>query len=223
MAAYQMEVFTFLDSPWDRYLQGEEAALSPEAMAGAELFYGKAGCAQCHSGPLLSDLQFYNIGVPQIGPGKAPHEPYDYGRARETGDERDLFAFRTPPLRNVSITGPWMHNGAYTTLEGAVRHHLNPTQAVAEYDFDQLSPLLLAEDSGETAVHTAALSASSLVALRTGLSDAEVAALLAFLEALTSPSALDLEHTIPAAVPSGLPVDDFNPSGLAQRPSMTGD
>lgn len=210
LAAYQMDTFTFLDSPWDRYLQGDEAALSSEALAGAELFYGKAGCADCHRGPLLSDMQFYNLGVPQIGPGKAPHEPYDYGRARETGDDADLFAFRTPPLRNVAITGPWMHNGAYLTLEAAVRHHLDPAAAVAAYDLSQLSPLLLGEDSGDTAVHTAPLSAPSLMALRTELSDAEVAALLAFLEALTSPSATDLAHTIPDSVPSGLPVDDFD-------------
>lgn len=148
LAAYQMDTFTFLDSPWDRYLQGDTTAVSPEALAGAELFYGQAGCADCHSGALLSDLQFHNIGVPQIGPGKGSEEPYDFGRARETGDDSDLFAFRTPPLRNVAITGPWMHNGAYATLEAAVRHHLNARAAVANYDFGQLPPLVLAEDSG---------------------------------------------------------------------------
>jgi cytochrome c peroxidase len=206
LAAYQMDTFTFLDSPWDRYLQGDSTALSPEAQAGAELFYGEAGCAQCHSGPLLTDLQFHNIGVPQIGPGKGAEEPYDFGRARETGDERDLFAFRTPPLRNVAITGPWMHNGAYLTLEAAVLHHLNPAESVANYDFSQLSAHLLAEDSGDTAVHTAPLNAPSFAMPSRNLTDAEIAALLTFLEALTSPSALDLSHTIPDSVPSGLPV-----------------
>jgi cytochrome c peroxidase len=207
LAAYQMETFTFLDSPWDRFLQGDESTLSPEAAAGAVLFYGKAGCAQCHSGSLLSDLQFHNIGVPQIGPGKGVEAPLDYGRARETGDDNDLFAFRTPPLRNVAITGPWMHNGAYTTLEAAVRHHLNPAEAVAHYDFGQLSPLVLEEDSGDTAVHTASLSAPSLFNMQTDLTDAEVMALLAFLESLTSPSAADLSTIPPETVPSGLPVD----------------
>ncbi|MCA9969934.1 MAG: hypothetical protein KC425_06955, partial [Anaerolineales bacterium] len=206
LAAYQMETFTFLDSPWDRYLLGDQAALSPEALAGAQLFYGAAGCAQCHGGPLLSDLQFHNIGVPQIGPGKGLEEPYDFGRARETGDPGDLFAFRTPPLRNVAITGPWMHNGAYLTLEAAVRHHLDPAQAVATYDLRQLSPLLLEEDSGDPAVHTAALAAPSFAMPAVDLTAAEVAALLAFLDALTSPSAADLAHTIPTAVPSGLTV-----------------
>lgn len=206
LAAYQMDTFTFLDSPWDRYLQGDETALSAEALAGAALFYGKAGCADCHSGSLLSDLQFHNIGVPQIGPGKGNEEPLDFGRARETGYDSDLFAFRTPPLRNVAITGPWMHNGAYSSLEAVILHHLNPREAVANYDFGQLSALMLAEDSGDTAVHTAALNAPSFAMPTRDLTDAEIAELIAFLEALTSPTATDLSHVVPDAVPSGLPV-----------------
>ncbi|MCA9921344.1 MAG: ASPIC/UnbV domain-containing protein, partial [Anaerolineales bacterium] len=206
IAAYQMETFTFLDSPWDRYLQGDKSVLPTDALAGATLFYGKAGCAQCHSGPLLSDMDFHNIGVPQVGPGKGFEEPFDYGRARETGDDSDLFAFRTPPLRNVAITGPWMHNGAYTTLETAVRHHLDPEAAVATYDFSRLSDMMLEEDSGDTAVHTAALSAPSLERVNVELTDDEVALLLTFLHSLTSPAATDLSHTIPNAVPSGLKV-----------------
>ncbi|MCA9956593.1 MAG: VCBS repeat-containing protein, partial [Anaerolineales bacterium] len=206
IAAYEMETFTFLDSPWDRYLQGDKTALSTEALDGAALFYGEAGCAQCHSGPLLTDMQFHNIGVPQIGPGKGNEAPFDYGRSRETDNESDLFAFRTPPLRNVSITGPWMHNGVYLTLEDAVRHHLNPVQMVGNYDFGQLSTLMQEEYLGVTAVRTAALSAPSFAMPQMNLSDADVAAILAFLESLTSPTARDLSFTIPDAVPSGLPV-----------------
>lgn len=206
IAAYQMNTFTFLDSPWDRYLQGDEKALSAEALQGARLFYGEAGCARCHSGPLLSDMQFHNIGVPQAGPGKGAEAPLDYGRARETGDDSDLFAFRTPPLRNVAITGPWMHNGVYLTLEEAVRHHINPVQAVADCDYGALSPLMQKEDSGNPDVHAAALTAPSFVVPATDLSDDQILALLAFLEALTSPSAADLSHTIPESVPSSLPV-----------------
>ncbi|MCB8947359.1 MAG: VCBS repeat-containing protein [Ardenticatenaceae bacterium] len=206
IAAYEMETFTFLDSPWDRYLQGEENALSHEALKGATLFYGEAGCAQCHSGSLLTDMQFHNIGVPQVGPGKGEEAPLDYGRSRETEDENDLFAFRTPPLRNVSITGPWMHNGVYLTLEEAVRHHLNPAQMVGNYDYSQLSDLMQADDWAGTAVRTAALSAPSFAMPQRNLSDADVAAILAFLDSLTSPTARDLSFTIPDSVPSGLPV-----------------
>jgi cytochrome c peroxidase len=204
LAAYQMATFTFLDSPWDRYLGGETDALSPLAAEGARLFYGQANCVQCHSGPLLSDLQFHNIAVPQIGPGKGNEWPLDFGRARETGDLRDMFAFRTPPLRNVAITGPWMHNGAFTSLEAAVRHHFQP---LPTYDLAQLTPLMQITVPEPDVCHIAE-TAPSAVTPTPYLTDAEVAALLAFLDSLTSPSALDLVHTIPERVPSGLPVED---------------
>ncbi len=203
LAAYQMETFTFLDSPWDRYLMGERDALSPEAEEGARLFFGAAGCAQCHNGPLLSDLQFYNLAVPQIGPGKGNEQPLDFGRARETGDLLDLYAFRTPPLRNVAVTGPWMHNGAFTSLETAVRHHFNP---LPTYDADQLSPLMQTTVPAPDICHIAA-AAPSISPPTPPLTDAEVMAILAFLEALTSETAVDLRHTIPLRVPSGLPVE----------------
>ena len=205
LAAYQMATFTFTNAPWDRYLLGDQTALSKEALQGAILFYGTAGCAACHSGPLLTDLQFYNLGVPQIGPGKGFEEPLDYGRARETGDVRDLFAFRTPPLRNVAITGPWMHNGAFLTLEATIRHHLNPAASAAAYDLDQLSPLMQAESSHDPAVLLAALQADSFQARNQPLRDTEIEYLLAFLNSLTSPSAGDPD-LIPDSVPSGLPV-----------------
>lgn len=203
LAAYQMETFTFLDSPWDRYLAGDLDALTPEAEAGARLFYGAAGCAQCHSGALMSDLKFYNLAVPQIGHGKGNEQPLDFGRARETGYQADLFAFRTPPLRNVAITGPWMHNGAFTTLEAAVRHHFNP---LPTYDITQLTPLMQQTVQAPEILYIAT-NAPSLTPPTPSLSDAEVAALLAFLESLTAETAVDLRHTIPPRVPSGLPVE----------------
>ena len=139
LAAFQIDAFTLLDSPWDRYLAGDDAALSDEAKQGALLFYGAAGCAECHSGNLLTDQEFHNIAVPQFGPGKGRKNAYiDLGHARETQNPDDRFAFRTPPLRNVALTGPWMHNGAYTTLEEAVRHHLDAQQWCEQYDYSQL-------------------------------------------------------------------------------------
>ena len=140
IAAFEADAFTLLDSPWDHYLNGDDSALSDQAMQGALLFYGKAQCSQCHSGALLPDQKFHNIGVPQLGAGKGRANRYfDPGRERETGKPEDRFAFRTPPLRNVALTGPWMHNGAYLSLEDALRHHLNPQQAFQNYDLSQLS------------------------------------------------------------------------------------
>jgi cytochrome c peroxidase len=207
LAAYEIAVFSPEDSPFDRYIRGEAGALSPAALRGAELFYGEAGCATCHSGGLLTDQKFYNLAVPQIGPGKGREQPLDLGRARETGNACDRFAFRTPPLRNVAITGPWMHNGAFVTLEAAVRQHLNPAASLAAYDPGQLSVVLQDTCQDQPEVLRAILATKSDVpSEQAQLSDRQMQDLLAFLEALTSPRAQDLADTIPASVPSGLQV-----------------
>ena len=78
--------------------------------------------------------------MPQVGPGKGDGDDLtdDFGRFRETLVETQRYAFRTPSLLNVTETGPWGHAGGYTTLEAAVRHHLNPQVAIDNYDFSQL-------------------------------------------------------------------------------------
>jgi cytochrome c peroxidase len=207
IAAYENVTFTFEDSPFDRYIRGDEGALSDAEKRGALLFYGEAGCASCHSGVLLTDQQFYNLAVPQLGPGKGREQPYDLGRARETGSDCDRFAFRTPPLRNVAITGPWMHNGAFTSLEETIRHHLNPAASLQDYDPAQLMAELqdTCQDQPEVLAMILATESDS-ASEQVQLSAAEMQDLLAFLNALTAPSALDLADTIPASVPSGLPV-----------------
>ena len=206
LAAYQAVVFTFEDSPFDRYLHGDLQALSEAQVRGALLFYGEAGCAACHAGGLLTDQQFHNLAVPQLGHGKGREKPLDLGRARESGNDCERFAFRTPPLRNVALTGPWMHNGAFTTLEATVRHHLDPVNDLLNYDETQL-PVALQETCKETPEVLAAILASfaNEPAAR-NLNEDQIRDLLAFLDALTSPGALDLSHTIPAEVPSGLTV-----------------
>jgi cytochrome c peroxidase len=208
MAAYEIAVFTFKDAPFDRYIQGDKSALSDEAKQGALLFYGEVGCATCHSTVLLTDQKFYNLAVPQIGDGKGREQPFDLGRARETGNDCDRYAFRTPPLRNVAITGPWMHNGAFTTLEVTVRHHLDPKASLQNYDPGQLSELLkdTCQDQPETIAAIEKWYTPKNASEGVQLTDEEMRLLLAFLGSLTSPSALDLSHTIPASVPSGLPV-----------------
>jgi cytochrome c peroxidase len=138
LASFIEVSYTLRNSPWDRYLAGRRKALDRTEKEGALLFYGKARCAECHAGPLMTDQEFHNIGVPHLGPGRKPHEPFDLGAFTVTEREEDRFAFRTPPLRNVSLTGPWMHNGAYKSLEGAVRHHLRPERSLRNYDKRQL-------------------------------------------------------------------------------------
>ncbi|MFN2138618.1 MAG: cytochrome c peroxidase [Candidatus Promineifilaceae bacterium] len=205
IAAYEMSVFTYNDSPWDRYLAGDETALNEAARRGAALFYGEAGCARCHSGPLLTDQYFHNIGVPQLGPGKNDEAGFDYGRLLESKQETDMYAFRTPSLHNVTVSGPWMHNGAYTSLEAAVRHHLDPAAALENYNALDLHPMLWASYKvpGDLLA-----TLDPLLAEPAALNDAQVADLLAFLETLTAPAALqDGCDLIPDSVPSGLPVD----------------
>jgi cytochrome c peroxidase len=211
IAAYQIEAFTLLNSPWDRYLEGDTNALGEERKRGARLFYGKGNCSQCHTGPLMTDQEAHNIGVPQLGPGKEPDEPYDLGFYSQTGDPEDRFAFRTPPLRNVTVTGPWMHNGAYKTLRAAVEHHLHPRQSLRQYRADQLSrdlrrtfegPLKsnqldqLPPGIGESLIPTVRTSEKDIeLVLGTldpelrdiQLTNDEVDAIMSFLKALTSP------------------------------------
>lgn len=208
LAAYEISAFTFEDSPYDRYLLGDLTALSEKEKAGALLFYGKAGCSTCHSSGLLTDQKFHNIAVPQIGDGKGREQPFDLGRARETGNDCDRYAFRTPPLRNVAISGPWMHNGAFISLEAAVKHHFDPKSGLQNYDPGQLSELLAdtCQDQPETIAAILNWYNASNASDGVILSDEEFDQLIVFLEALTSPSASDLGHIIPASVPSGLPV-----------------
>jgi cytochrome c peroxidase len=114
-------------SPWDAYLSGDLEALTESQKQGALLFYGKARCSVCHSGKLQSDFDYHSIGVPQRDFG--PHSRRrDLGRAAVTLDQEDLFKFRTPPLLGVKDTAPYGHNGAFSTLESVIVHHVNPLE-----------------------------------------------------------------------------------------------
>jgi cytochrome c peroxidase len=209
IAAFEVEAFTTVNSPFDRYVRGDNGALSEAEKRGALLFFGKADCGACHLGPQLTDQQFHSIGVPQVGPGFAPESPEDHGRERVTGAAGDRFQFRTPPLRNVELTGPYMHDGAYTTLEAAVRHYLNTSTALRSYDASQLREDLRASHvSDASTLDAMAATLDALVQSPLALSDAEVDDLVTFLRSLTDPAAHDLSGTIPPSVPSGLPVGD---------------
>jgi len=199
------------DSPFDRYLAG--APLEPAAERGRGLFYGAAGCAVCHSGRFQTDSQFYAIAMPQIGPGKAARfedNARDEGRMRVTGDPADAYAFRTPSLRNVTLTAPYGHSGAYATLEGVIRQHLDPVGALMSYDRSQaiLPDLAGASDwrvLDDPAEMQAIADANVLEPM--SLDEAQIADLIAFLEALTEPGSQNGRLGVPETVPSGLPVD----------------
>lgn len=204
IAAFELQSFSQMDSPFDRYLAGDDSALNDAQKRGALLFYGRARCATCHRGPLLSDLQFHNIAAPQLGPGKETSPPLDLGRAEATGNPQDNFRFRTPILRNVAMTGPWMHAGAYTTLDAVVRHYRNPAQSLRNYDSSQLDPRLSGEVHVQEQLNAGILNTLDPLLAPVALNNNEVDDLVAFLGSLTDPTAALV--VAPATVPSGLPV-----------------
>ena len=126
---------------------------------------------------------------------------------RVTGDPEDAYTFRTPSLRNVTLTAPYGHNGAYPTLEGVIRQHLDPVGALRAYVLETAALPLF--DNAEDSWVIANPAEVDLIAAATDLAprdmaDADVAALVAFLETLTDKAE---RLGVPETVPSGLPVD----------------
>ncbi|MDP5085682.1 MAG: cytochrome-c peroxidase [Yoonia sp.] len=196
------------DAPFDRVLRGE-ATLPEPAATGMALFYGEAGCASCHSGPFLTDHDFHAMGAPQIGPGKAArfeNHVRDEGRYRVTGAAEDLYAFRTPSLRNVALTGPYGHAGSHSDLRAFVEAHLDPVKSLRAYDLAAATLPDLPVDDARGRVDFEAIAAAVDYAPRQ-VSEADVTALIAFLDALTDPASVEGRLGVPETVPSGLPVD----------------
>ena len=114
LAAFQRTIRSG-GSRFDRHEQGQTDALSPSEKRGLELFRGKANCASCHNGFLLTNQAFENNGIEPAGS--------DSGRARITGSPEDFLRFRVPSLRNVDITAPYMHDGRFNALEDVIDHY----------------------------------------------------------------------------------------------------
>jgi cytochrome c peroxidase len=150
LAAFERTVVS-RDSPFDRYLAGDKSALSEEARQGWELFKGDAGCIRCHRGPNFSDGKFYRLGTTFT----------DKGRGAITGDRRAFYAFRTPGLRDIARTAPYLHDGSMETLTKVVEFYYRgiPTLSPDGQPLD-VEPLL-------------------------GQSYSEISAIVAFLESLT--------------------------------------
>ena len=207
IAAFEMSALTRTDSPFDRYLKHNDAALTPEQKRGALLFFGKASCSSCHNGPFLGGQGFADVGVPQIGPGVGSALPLDLGRGELPGNDFYRFAFRIVPLRNVELTAPYFHDGAYRTLAAVVHHYNDAKTDLASFDASTLPADVRALYHGDAATVADILSHIDFrLQQPLRLTDAEEAELVAFLQSLTDPSARDLSALRPAAVPSGLPV-----------------
>ncbi len=201
------------DSPWDDYIT-KGKPLPALAERGRELFFGDAGCSGCHSGPLFTDQNFYAVGVPQFGPGR-PFDgdtlPRDLGRMETTKNPADAYRFRTPSLRNVALTAPYGHNGAYPTLRDMIRHMCDPLTTRSAWTpgmarLPQIEGLTgdfaVLDDSEEMARQVAFLDLTPVTMI-----EDDIDALEAFLNALTGKTALQRPLGRPDAVPSGLSVD----------------
>lgn len=206
IAAFEIDAFTKTRSPFDRYLDHDDAALTVDEKRGALLFFGKARCVQCHNGPLLGANDFANTGVAQIGPGVGASAPLDRGRGSLPNNNFYPFAFRVAPLRNVELTAPYMHDGAFPTLEAVIAHYNDAPTTLRSYDPSQLAPAVRAQYHGEPATIDSVLNHLDFRIRPLGLTQAEQRDLVKFLKALTDSAARDLGPLIPARVPSGLPV-----------------
>ena len=176
IAAYERRLVStaFQPSAFDRMLAGDDTAMTDAAIRGARLYIGKAACDECHRGPMFADQKFHNIGVPQTGDhafepdlgrdqgipivkqslftrAGAFSDAHDDSHLRNLAQRpADVGAFKTPTLRTVARTGPYMHDGVYATL-GEVIDHYNRGGGMGDFSGTKevtISPLLL--DSQET-------------------------------------------------------------------------
>lgn len=214
VSAFQGFAFRSTNSAFDQYIRGDVDALTDKQIRGMELFYGPANCSSCHSGVFQTDHQFYGIAMPQIGPGAEAGTPLeDRGRAEATNFDEDFAKFRTPSLRNVWITKPYGHSGAYNSLKAVVEHHLDPLTSLANYNTRQATlpkdaefDLIDFDSHNDLALRQKIIDANDLQPVT--LTNSELNDLLEFLRALTDWNALDMTWMVPDSVASGLPVED---------------
>jgi cytochrome c peroxidase len=209
----------FADAPIDQFARGQPNALSESQKRGALLFFGKARCVECHAvsghaNEMFSDFQEHVIGIPQIAPTSGnvifdgANQDEDFGLEQITGYAADRYKFRTSPIRNVALQPAFFHNGAFTRLGDAVRHHLNVFESAANYD-----PFLAGVDP-DLAIRRGPIApvlerVDSLLISPVQLTEEEFNQLVDFvgnglLDSRAKPDRL--RKLIPASVPSGFPV-----------------
>ncbi len=133
IAAFERTVIT-TDSPFDRYVRGDQEALTSQEQWGLEIFNGKAHCTACHWGSNFTDGRFHNIGVKPGDPAKP-----DLGRYEITKDQRDRGAFKTPTVRDAALRAPYLHDGSEKSLESLVEFY----NRGGDVDDPNLDPLIV--------------------------------------------------------------------------------
>ena len=210
IAGFMASAFTFTETPWDRFLGGDDNQLTSAALRGAKAFM-TVGCTNCHETPQFDGApgnEFHNDGLAQFGPGvgDGPSGRDDFGRERVTGDPTDRRRFVTRPLRNIELTAPYGHVGQFATLKSFVEHYDDVDARLLEYD--------IAANVADAALWpTLLVNFNDILANRDTLLlsirfDEETAVdIVEFLHALTDEDARDLSGVIPDRVPSGLAID----------------
>jgi len=204
IGGFMVEKLTFNNTPWDRFLGGDDNALSARQLEGAKTFLSLK-CSICHNGAAFTDQDFHDVAVAQIGPGPGDgsngHD--DFGRMRVTGQASDQYRFGTTPLRNVELTGPYGHDGSIASLRDFIAHYSESDVKLLNFDPTTLEPALQG---------TLQNNASAILAQRDPLLQGVVFGsdivdkLMDYMAALTDPDARDLSHLTPAHVPSKLEV-----------------
>ena len=205
IAGFIIDQYSFANSPWDRFLAGNDAALTQRQLAGAQTFL-TLKCSICHNGATLSDDAFHDVAVAQIGPGEGNGASLrdDFGRMNVTGLATDQYLFRTTPLRNVELTGPYGHDGSVTSLRAFVEHYSESNLKLLGYDPSVLEPALRT---------TLLPNASAILTQRDPLLAGVVLTpdlvdkLMDYMGALTDDAARNLSRSVPVRVPSRLPID----------------
>jgi cytochrome c peroxidase len=216
----------YANAPLDKFARGDTHAMTSTQKRGALIFFGKGKCSACHSvsgqsNEMFSDFQMHNIGVPQIAPffgvGQGnvifdgANEDEDFGLEQITGDLNDRYKFRSSPLRNAALQPTFFHNGAFTRIEDAIRHHLNVEESVGHYnaveagvDPDLTHRLASSEAMLETL--------DPLLKDRIPLNDREFRDLVSFVRDALLDGRARKRHLcplIPDSVPSGMPLLRF--------------
>ena len=230
IAEFQMSL-PGADAPIDRFARGERDAMTKKEKRGALLFFGKAGCVSCHavggaSNEMFSDFQVHRIAGPQLFPRfgvgssnviyDGPGANEDFGLQQTSGDPADRYMFRTAPLRNLAVSPRFFHNGAFESIEAAIEHHVDVRRSATGYkprkqklpgdlEVGPIEPVLAA-------------GIDPLLADPIPLSGKEVRYLTHFVErALLDERVCDFCDLVPEAVPSGMPVLEFERCGRRGR------
>jgi cytochrome c peroxidase len=222
LAEFQTSIVA-ANAPLDRFARGERDALSPAQKRGALLFFGKGRCDFCHAvkgraNEMFSDFRPHRIGGPQVAPAfgigtgnvifDGPGEDEDFGFAQTEGDPALRYTFRTAPLRNLKVAPAFFHNGAFGSLEAAIRHHLDVERSLRTYDPSANglpSDLRPAPFDGILAAGI-----DPRLRRRIKLSETEISDLVEFVrDGLFDERVLRFCDLLPDAVPSGIPLQTF--------------